>query len=491
MPADERLNRLLRQVDWRFLLRQREAPRTLDLTRGETSEALGLVTRTVDRAAPEVDLAVLGYPSRGGARSARQALRPGGEVACVWKLPRPAGVRRARARLSRAGFAEIRFYRTGPGPGESELWLPLGAPEVVAQVLSGRPPRSRREAILRRAWRALAPVCAVARAPGGSSEKNDELPDPEAWVLLTGGAESDAKVVGLPCSDADADPGTVVKFARVGKADAALEREAAVLRELERERPSLTGVPRLRASGRRAGRVAIVQDAVHGRALNTMLSPTGFASFAPKVARWLVSLAGPPEPQPASSWAERLLAEPLDELAGDFTTLLPAGFAERARRVLAGLGDLPLVCEHRDFGPWNIVLGEDGEPAVIDWEDAEPRGLPGLDLVYFLASAGFAIDGVPSGAERIERARASNRRLLDPGSALGEIATACAAEYRAGLGLGEDDLDRLRLLCWIVQSLIACRRLPGGAADAVPAASDASLFIRLAEDELQRIEGPR
>ena len=458
------VNELLRQVDWRFLLRQREAPRTLDMSDETISEALQLVGPAVWGPDAEADLAVLRFPLLRRLEAARRALRPGGEVVCLWRAPRPGRVRRARAFLSQAGFVDIRFYRTGPQPGETELWLPLDAPEIVERVLSERPPHSRREAIERRAWRSLAPVCAIARLPG---ESTDPLPDPDAWVLLTGGAESDAKVVGLPFSEGQTRPSVVAKFARVAKADAALEREATVLRELERERPGLTGVPRLRASGRRVGQVAIVQDAIDGKALNATMNPAEFAAVAPQVTRWLVALAGEPSPQPPSAWTQRLVDEPLDELERDFAELASGHFAERARRALAGLGDLPLVCEHRDFGPWNIVLSADGGPAAIDWEDAELRGLPGLDLIYFLTSA---------------------ISELEPSPELDKIATACVAEYRAALGIGEDDFRRLRLLCWVVQALIACRRLVGTTRGSVPAAADADLFLRLAEDELHRLE---
>jgi predicted Ser/Thr protein kinase len=398
-------------------------------------------------------------------------------------------VHKARARLRRAGFAGIRFYRTGPQPGETELWLPIGAPEIADRIFAERPPHSRREAIERRAWRVLAPVCAIARLPGEHEGAADEIPDPDAWVLLTGGAESDAKVVGLPFSAAPAGPDVVAKFARVAKADAALEREASILRDLERERPGLTGVPRLRAGGRRVGQVAIVQDAINGKALSATMNAAEFAAVAPAVTRWLLALAGEPAPQPASSWAQRLVRDPLDEIERDFAELAPADFAERARRALSNLGDLPLVCEHRDFGPWNIVIARDGTPAVIDWEDAEPEGLPSLDLVYFLFSAAFAIDGAGDAADRVERARESNRRLLDPSTKLGGITAACVEDYRTALRIGEDDFRRLRLLCWIVQTLIAYRRLSQKGAGPVAAAADGDLFLGLAEDELQAIEG--
>ncbi len=461
----------LRQMDWRFLLRRAEEPRILDLTDGGLSPGLAQVGRLVSGADGEADLAVLDFPSAAGLDAARNGLRPAGELACWWRAPRPAGLRRALARLERAGFVDVSFHRPGLGPEpEPALWLPLDAPTVLGSVLAERPPRSRRDALARRAWQLLGPVCALARLPDseGTSEPLDELGslgESGSWVLLTGGPESDAKVVGLPFTRSAEPPKVVVKFARTDRAEAALAREAAVLRELEQERPQLGGVPRLRAKGRRAGRLAIVQDAFHGEPLNATLSAATFAAQARRVTRWLIELAGEPRSQPASAWSERLLAAPLAELEADFAERLPADLPERARQALAELGDLPLVPEHRDFGPWNVILDASDEPAVIDWEDAEPQGLPGLDLIYFFASAGFAGEHLPD-----------------------DVVTSCSENYRSALGITADDFQRLRLLCWIVQSLIALRRLALAETESTPAAADAKLFVRLAEEELQALE---
>jgi hypothetical protein len=499
---EARLNGLLREVDWRFLLRQHERPRTVDLTGGRLSEALGLVTEATPQASEGADLVVLGFPGREQLRLARKSLRPGGEVVCLWQRPHPLGVRRARARLERAGFGEARFYWPGPSSaGAPEFWLPIDAPRAIEHVLSGRPVYSRKAAVLRRAWRlaarsgTLAPICAVARLDAGASAAaettdaiDEALPAPEPWVLLTGGEESDNKVVGLPFN-AGPDPKLVAKFARVPKAGAALEREAELLQRLETERPGLSGVPWLRASGHRAGGRAIVQGAMHGKALSASLNRSSFGDIAPEMTRWLISLAGKPAPQPASSWSQRLVFDPLEELERDFGDLVPAGLLERARRALSEIGDLPLVWEHRDLGPWNVVIDEAGAPAVIDWEDADPEGLPGLDLFYLLASSTLLIDGALDDTSRADLILKSYAGLLDPGTPQGKTAAACIEDYRAHLGIGAGDFRRLRLLCWIVQLLIAFRRLPKPAPGATTSPGG-SFFTHLVEDELRRQEGP-
>jgi hypothetical protein len=498
---EPRLNRLLRQVDWRFLLRQEERPRALDLSDGEISEALRLVSEPAPRAAAGADLVVLGFPGREELRIARESLRPGGEVVCLWQRPRPNGVRRARARLARAGFSGTQVYWPGPRSAEApEFWLPIEVGAAVEQVFSARPVHSRKEAALRLAWRlaarsgTLAPICVVAglgEAPEGATASEalgQALPATAPWLLLTGGGESDNKVVGVPFPDGGSGPGLVAKFARAAKAEAALEREAELLRRLESERADLDGFPRLRASGRRAGERFIVQEAMLGRSLGASPSRSWLAEIAPELTSWLIELAGKPLPQPASGWRRRLIVDPLDELERDFGELIPAGMPARARRALADLGDLPLVWEHRDLGPWNVVIGEAGKPAAIDWEDAEPEGLPGLDLIYLLASTTLLIDGALDDTTRADPILASYGRLLDPGTEQGGIAAACFDAYRAHLSIGADDFRRLRLVCWIVQLLIALRRL----APPTPGATSSpggSFFTHLVEDELDRLEG--
>jgi len=267
--TEERLNELLRRVDWRFLLRQQETPRVLDLSGGGLTEALELVTEPVRGPEDEVDLVLLGFPGREELKTARARLREGGELACLWQGRRPRGMQRARALLTQAGFEDVHFYWPGPEHSpQPEFWLPLEAPAAVEQVFSQRPAHSRRQGASQLAWRlaarfgAVTPLCATARLPGPPADpvaEGDEvgraLPAPEPWLLLTGGSKSENKVVGLPFPLGEGS-GLAAKFARVEVAATALDREAEILRQLKDERRSLAGAPWVRASGERAGQRA-------------------------------------------------------------------------------------------------------------------------------------------------------------------------------------------------------------------------------------------
>jgi len=493
---EPRRNELLRHVDWRYLLRWQERPRALDLSSGLTSEALALIAEPAGGEAGSADLAVLDQLRPRDLQAARETLREGGDLVCGWSSPLPGRQRKARRALERAGFVDVRFYWPGPRRGASPLfWLGLDSPEAAAHLLLLRPPRSRAGALLRPLWRlarrlgALAPLWVLARAPGAGAEEPeavDELgalaPTGSDWLLLTGGQRSINKVVGLPFSPGADEPKTVVKLARIPEADAALAREAAVLRTLAEEQPGVRGVPRIEADGRRGGRRALAETAIHGQPLTASLSPATFPQLAAAVTAWLVDLAAGRPPLPAAEWRQRLVEGPLADLEAQFGAVLEAGSADRARAVLSGLGTLPVVCEHRDCSPWNVVANTDG-PALLDWESAEPRGLPALDLVYFLATSAFRMDD-SYGAGRTRQRYAE---LLDPDTAIGGVAADCFATYSAAIGLDPATLARLRLLCWIVHCRSDYRHLEMAAAGPPsPEALCGAMFLGLVEEELSR-----
>jgi hypothetical protein len=471
LPEGQR-NMLLRRTDWRFLLR-REEP-----------------------LAPPEPLTI-GFPSRRALAEAERTLPENGELLCTWRMPRLLGTQRARRRLSRAGFTDLRLLWPGPLPHRPpQFWLPPESPTAVEHLLAGRPPGSSLQQALRPLWRLtarlglLAPVFALARAPGGRPQ-DTSAEDPLApylavdspCLLLTGGHRSINKVVALPFAPGEAKPAAVVKFARLPEADRALEREAVALEAVERSHPSLDGVPRLLARGRRAGGRALAESAIYGEPLIGALSPQSFEDLAWRVTEWLVGLAEG-SPAAAGNWKERLLGGPLAKFERNFGDVASPGTVAAARTLLGELDGLPQVCEHRDCSPWNVILSESGAPALLDWESAEPLGLPGLDLAYFLANAAFVLEGrLESGGTR-----ESYARLLDPSAPLGAVAASCSDEYRGRLDLSPRTFAALRVLCWIVHSRSDYRHLEIEAAGTPrPERLRDSIYLGLLEEELRQL----
>jgi len=492
---ERQLNELLRRADWRFLLRTVERPWIADMTSGRDSRAIELIAAAGEPPTGEADVAAIGFPSRLALRSALGAARPGGEVVCLWRVPRPFGAGRAAARLRKAGLADVRIFWPGPVPQRPpQFWLSLDSPRASAHLLAQRPARSVPRKALRLLWRAcaraglLAPLCAIGRIPGSEDEPADDeidatFPASGGQLLLTGGHRSINKAVGLPFARGAEAPAAVVKFARVAAADEALAREAATLRLVERDRPGATRVPRLLAEGRRAGRHALAESAVHGEPLIAALTPTNHEQLATRVGEWLVDLAGGGESRSREEWWPRLVGQPLERFEGNFGAVVAPGSLAELRRRLEQIGELPEACEHRDCSPWNVVLEEGGAPGLLDWESAEPHGLPGLDLAYFLANCAFVIDdALESG-----RTRESYAGQLDPNTPHGAVAAGCAERYCARVGISIEDYARLRLLCWVIHSASDHRHLSMAAAG--PPSSEAlhdSSFLGLLETELDR-----
>lgn len=412
---------------------------------------------------------------------------PEAELVESWKLPWPGRAARARRRAEAAGFEDVRVLWAGPLPHRlPQFWLPLESDEAAGYLLATREAGSLAGRGLQTVWRLarraglLAPLYVVGRRRGAGDRADVELPSSASLLLLTGGHRSINKVVGLAFQDGESRPSAAVKFARVPEAEPGLEREARALRLLGEERPDLAGIPHLRGVGSRAGRLAVVEDAVEGRMLLDQLTPGNFEEAALRVTRLLVDLASRRPQDP--SWRSRLLDEPLAEFEAQFGPVLDGGVVAAVREELAGIGELPSVSEHRDCSPWNVAITPAGAPVLLDWESAEPDGLPGLDLFYFLANCAFVLDG----ALESGRTRESYARLLDPGSEYGGIYRRAVAEYASALDLSPEDLHRLRLLCWLVHSRSDYRHLQleiGG----TPRPQDLrrGMFLGLVEEELR------
>ena len=491
------------------LTRQQMAARVTDIYRELGEKTSGGVRSSFDSdAGTKLDLTLELPESRRNPvlrRADWRFLLPDGELLAHRRWPR-LGARRIRRRFEAEGYKDVRVYWAGPLPHRlPQFWLPVDSPEAVEYLLASRRSGSVPGRALHRLWRfahrlgLLTPLYVIGRRPDAPGPGGGEMALPLSMplLLLTGGHRSINKAVGLTFESGSENPTMAVKFARVPEAEPGLEREAAVLRRLREERPGLQGVPRLRGEGSRAGRLAVVADAVEGESLLDVLRPENFEETAMRVTRLLIDLArgdgGGIEPAidpPMGGKTQardpgtrrRLVDEPLAWFAEGFGSAVDPGLLEQARSTLAGLGDLPRVPEHRDCSPWNILLTPAGEPVLLDWESAEPDGLPGMDLVYFLANCAFVLDGaIESG-----RTRESYARLLDPSTPHGRVVARAIDEYAAALAIGAEDFRRLRLLCWIVHSRSDYGHLqletPGAPP---PGALRDSMFLGLVEEELR------
>lgn len=110
---------------------------------------------------------------------------------------------------------------------------------------------------------------------------------------------------------------------------------------------------------------ALLQSALPGKKLPVSLPP------ARDLIDFLDSLVVlPPMPLAEHPWVRSMRDHgPLD---------LEASFEPLAGR------SWPVVVQHGDFVPWNLLRTPDGRLGTIDWEHGTPEGFPHLDLAHYI-----------------------------------------------------------------------------------------------------------
>ena len=490
-------DRLLRRVDWRFLLPSPRPTTAAIAADGLLARAVSCVADQVlplaDAPAGASDLVVVRNPGPRILAEAHRALRPGG--ACYGEWSSPLAGRSAATMLRRAGFRGVQRYWPWPAPNRRRpsFWLPLDAPAALDYFLATRRerrPTTRRDDAVAFVWRLarrldlLAPVAGVGVKAGGGAagvlEPHGAVGGTAAWLLLTGGERSLNKVVALAFVDAEPAPQAAVKLARVPEAEPALEREAANLRAIG---AAAGAAPELLFLERREGILMLGESVRTGRPLSLLLTRGTLPRLALAVTDWLARLATEQPREWRTDWRDDVAEPAVQQFARAFAPVVSEAGLNATRRALDRLGELPVVPEHRDCAPWNLLLSSDGELVALDWESSEPRGLPVLDLAYFLAYAAFFVDGaMESGAFRDSYAAA-----LDPTTELGRVVEDCFSLYCARLGIDPAAVGPLRLLSWLVHARSEHVRLAQDAAGAPSAAAlGDSVFLTLWREELRR-----
>ena len=266
-------------------------------------------------------------------------------------------------------------------------------------------------------------------------------------ILATPRFRASRHVVFLILADSHADPKWVAKMPRLAGETASLEREVANLRALCALRVGgFQNVPRLLAYESYLGNRLLLESAVSGHAMRPAVVRQHPKECCDAAIHWLIGLhqASFHRQHDRMASFQRLVVEPLDH----FERVFPLSTEERqlvaeTRRLTRPLQDLdfPLVFEHGDFSSPNILIGSRRDIGVVDWELAEPHGLPAADLFFFLSYVAFARnksenpeDCVSSFHEAFWGPRAWTREHI--------------ARYREALGLPAATLKLLFITCW-------------------------------------------
>ena len=516
--TEQEQNRVLRRVDWRYLLANPEPETSICFTGGLLREGLRAISGSSvgreDGRDRQYDLAVATNPAPADLRSMLDALRPGGEFYSEWSSPFVGGAAGVRKRLTDIGFTEVACYWAWPNPAYSFplYWLPLDQPNILAYFFANRPTTSaltvrlgrfllRMLCALRLTDRLLLPVCAIARKPpadgsaGLRHEINREIirttlgdqgvqnASRLSWLLWTPGHRSISKIIAYVFSDTQQHPQLVVKMPRTVESRQALYSEVQNLTELNRNSTApIKGIPRLLFARESKGILAVGESFIQGAPLYASLTRNNYRELALKATDWLLGLARESAPSARAAWWYRLVEMPTAKFEKSFGEAFTPKEMNDIRDRLHCLPDLPLVCEQRDCSPWNVLVNSQGELAVLDWESAELSGLPGLDLIYFLTYLSFFIEGAMESGKFSQ----AYRNAEDPETFTGRVQQECFTRYFGELGIDRSVLAPLRLLTWIFHSDREVHRMieDAGGRQPVATALRSSLFAQLVWEEV-------
>lgn len=215
-------------------------------------------------------------------------------------------------------------------------------------------------------------------------------------LVITPRFQASSHVVFMIWSEAAATPVLVAKTPRLQGVTASLHREVTNLRLVQALRPNgFPSVPQVVAYESYYDYPILVETALIGQPMDPAFTSRQRERCCQVMTDWLTAIQQPRGDcgERDTGWFDRLVEEPLRY----FRKRVPLSHKEEELldstcQLVAPLGTmpLPLVFEHGDLSYPNLMLLPSGEPGVIDWELADPYGLPACDLFLFLTYAAFA-----------------------------------------------------------------------------------------------------
>lgn len=305
------------------------------------------------------------------------------------------------------------------------------------------------------------------------------VPEQLTGVMMTPRFRASSHVVFLLLPREWPEPVLVAKVPRLAGTSASVTREAGNLREIQGSRPGgFDSIPRVIAFEMIGGHQTLVETALVGRPMDPGIVRRDVESCCQAVTRWLVEVQQATH-LPAESgddWLARLVEQPLRYFERVFP--LTPGEEELLAQTWQWIERLrparvPLVCEHGDLSHPNIFLLNNGEAAVVDWELAEPRGLPACDLFFFLTYVAFARSGARKPGSHLP---AFHNAFFGPAA----WTRPYVADYARQMGLSSLTLISLFVLSWARYMANLLLRLNGGEAGAEqePLAAETATWLR-------------
>ncbi len=297
-----------------------------------------------------------------------------------------------------------------------------------------------------------------------------------AYTVLTPRFRASNHVIFLIFAQGEPVPALVAKVPRLAGRPVQLEQEAANLRILQTlHGEEWASAPALVAFEPFHDRAVLVETALAGQPMDPAFVRRQPHRCCAAVVDWLCEMQWPavPSASPGALDDETRFARLVEAPYRYFADRFPLnreeeGLLSQSWTWLAQLQgmSLPSVFEHGDLSHPNLFLLQGGEVGVVDWETAEPDGMPGCDLFFFLTYV--ALSRQPSRRTETMTAAFRSAFLGSEGWALPYVTA-----YARRLQLPERALTPLFVLCWLrtLVSLLTRLEQDSGSAAPLPAAT--------------------
>lgn len=215
-------------------------------------------------------------------------------------------------------------------------------------------------------------------------------------VMLTPGFKASSHLIVFVLLKGSTKPVLVTKLPRISGDHDRLDREAANLSQIHSIRQTgFESIPRLLAYEDFKSHRLLVETMLQGQIMRPAVIRRNEANCVESAMNWLEEI------HLETAVSKRITGAGFSSLVEDrlncFEESLPLTAEEHkgiklTRALIEPLRGsvFPLVFEHGDFSSPNLLIDMSGRLGVVDWELAEPAGLPLADLFFFLTFVAFA-----------------------------------------------------------------------------------------------------
>jgi hypothetical protein len=254
--------------------------------------------------------------------------------------------------------------------------------------------------------------------------------------------------------------GCVVKLVRDTIYNYRLENEYQALLLLEHNKFAVNqSVPQVKFFGYHKELAVLGESMIAGEPFRKQTGATADCPYFQNGLDYLLELAAFTSNSSAASPVR--VSEALEVLLSRFLQIYKISPRHRAfledqiESIKNDCSDFPLVFQHGDPGTWNALVTPSGRVTFLDWEAAEPQGLPLWDLFYFIRSYSVGVARSHGVHARIEGF--DQQFLCD--SPLSRSVISTIKDYSQRIALSEKLVEPLFYTCWMHRALKESTRL--------------------------------